>query len=386
MAERVAIPQRAGGLAPELETRMRSRFALFSVTSRYLVRECFAVLLPVIFAFLVLYLIVDFFDRLDLLLKNHATPVSAARYFLFKVPLIITQIMPPAVLAAMLLSLGMLSRRNEIIALRASGVSLAQTAFPLLVLAGVVSAGTLAWNEAVVPYCSRAYQYVNNVEIRKRPQRGVLNQHEIWYHGSDGFYNIDQVDPRHSALYGLTIYQTDSNFNLRSIIEVAAARWTGSGWEITGASEQSVAPDGQIATQQLTPDQVVIHESLDDFLEVHREPEELSYAELRQRIRMLSRKGIDASSYLVDLNMKLAVPFTALVLAAVAIPLAGRVRRHPSLAAIVGLGLALGFGYWVVLALSNALGQSGVLPAVVAAWAANVIFLLLGGAIFLSSE
>src|SRR5512139_2178114 len=230
---------------------MRSRFALFSVTSRYLIHECLTVLLPVIFTFLVLYLIVDFFYRLDLLLKNHATPVSAIRYFVFKIPLIVTQIMPPAVLAAMLLSLGMLSRRNEIIALRASGVSLAQTAFPLLVVAGLVSAGTLAWNETVVPYCTRAYQYVNNVEIRKRPQRGVLNQHGIWYHGADGFYNIDQVDARRSALYGLTMYRIDPDFNLRSIVEVAAAHWTGSGWATTGATERSVTGDGQITTRQL---------------------------------------------------------------------------------------------------------------------------------------
>jgi lipopolysaccharide export system permease protein len=365
---------------------MRSPFALFSATSRYLVRECLAVLLPVMLAFVILYLIVDFFDRLDILLKNHATAISAVRYFAFKVPLIITQIMPPAVLAAMLLSLGMLSRRNEIIAFRASGVSLLQTAFPLLVLAAALSVGTLLWNEAVVPYCTRAYQYVNNVEIRKRPRRGVLSQHEIWYHGADGFYNIDEIEPRKGLLLGLTIYRTDPEFNLRSIIEVPSARWTGSGWVTNGAVEHSVTFDGQIVTAHLATDQVVIHETLDDFLEVHREPDELSYLDLRQRIRDLSRKGIDASSYLVDLNMKLAVPFTAFVLACVAIPLAGRVQRHPSLAAIVGSGLALGFGYWVVLALSNALGESGVLPPIVSAWAANLIFCLFGVVLFLSSE
>lgn len=365
---------------------MRARLSLFSVTSRYLVREFLSVLLPVILAFVILYLIVDFFDRLDLLLKNHASTLSAIRYFLFKIPLMITQIMPPAVLAAMLLSLGMLSRRNEVIAFRASGISLGQTAFPLLALAAVLSVATLVWNEVVVPYCTRAYQYVNNVEIRKRQQLGVLSQHEIWYHGNDGFYNIEEVDPRHHLLVGLTIYRTDADFNLRSIIEVESARWTDRGWVTDGATEHSVTPDDQIVTQRLGADQVVIHETMSDFLDVHREPEELSYFDLRQRIRDLSRKGVDASSYLVDLNMKLAVPFTALVLACVAVPLAARVQRHPSLAAIVGIGLGLGFAYWVVLALTNALGQSGVLPPVVSAWAANAIFLLLAGALFLSTE
>jgi lipopolysaccharide export system permease protein len=365
---------------------LRLRLLPGAVTSRYLVREFLALFVPIVLAFIIVYLIVDFFDRLDVLLKNHATPTAAMRYFLFKIPLIVTQILPPAVLAAMLLSLGMLSRHNEITALRASGVSLLQTATPLLVLAAVLSCGVLVWNETIVPYCTREYQYVNNIEIRKRPQRAILSDRDIWYHGADGFYNIEHIDPRRNTLYGVTLYRTDPSFALRSIVETPAVQWTGSGWESAGAVERTIGADGEISTTPLPPQQLLMHETLDDFLAVHRDPEELNYLALRQRIKDLSRKGIDASAYLVDLNLKLAVPFTTLVLACVAVPLAGRVQRHPSLAAIVGTGLATGFSYWVILALSNSLGQSGVLPPLVSAWTANGIFLLVAGALFLSSE
>jgi len=187
--------------------------SLRSTTSRYLVRECIAFLIPVLLTFLILYLIVDFFDRLGLLLRTHANPLAAARYFLFKIPLIFTQIMPPAVLTAMLVSLGMLSRRNEIVAWRASGISLTQTAVPLLALAAAISVGTLVWNETVVPYCMREYQYINNIEIRKRPQRGILSERGIWYHGAAGFYSIDQIDPRRGVLLG--------------VVPAGVARWVG---------------------------------------------------------------------------------------------------------------------------------------------------------------
>jgi lipopolysaccharide export system permease protein len=80
------------------------------------------------------------------------------------------------------------------------------------------------------------------------------------------------------------------------------------------------------------------------------------------------------------------VPFTTFVLAAVAIPLAGRVRRHPSIAAVVGIGFVIGFAYWVLLGLTNSLGLSGALPPAVSAWAANIVFLLIGVALFLSQE
>jgi lipopolysaccharide export system permease protein len=363
-----------------------ARYMPAAVVNRYVIREFIGMLIPILLAFVIVYLIVDFFDRLDILLRNHATAGAAARYFIFKVPLILTQIMPPAVLAALLLSLGMLSRRNEIIALRASGVSLVQTALPLLGVAALISVGTLAWNETVVPYCTRQYQYVNNVEIRKRPQRGILSDREIWYHGADGFYNIEHIDERHQTLFGLTVYRTDADFDLRSVIQVASAQWTGHAWVNTDPVERSAGADDTIATTRLPADRQVIHETPNDFLEVRREPEELSYLELRQRIHELAQKGIDASSYLVDLNMKLAVPFTTLVLACVAIPLAGRVQRHPSVAAIVGVGLVVGFAYWVTLALTNSLGEGNVLPPVVSAWAANLIFLLLGAALFLNND
>lgn len=357
-----------------------------AVTARYLVREFIGFLVPIALTFIILYLIVDFFDRLDVLLKNQATLSAIVRYFLFKLPLIVTQILPPAVLAAMLISLGMLSRRNEITALRASGVSLVQTATPLLALAAALSVATLIWNETIVPYCMREFQFVKDIEIRKREQRAILSDRDIWYHGADGFYNIEHIDPRRQTLYGVTLYRTDADFALRSIIETPVVRWTGSGWDSEGAVEHTITPDGEVGTTPLRPDQLLLHETISDFLEVHREPEELNYLALRQRIKDLSRKGIDASSYFVDLNLKLAVPFTTFILACVAVPLAGRVQRHPSLAAIIGTGLATGFGYWVILALSNSLGQSGVLPPVVSAWTANGIFALLGGVLFLSSE
>jgi lipopolysaccharide export system permease protein len=356
------------------------------VVSRYLVREFIGALVPIVAAFLVLYLIVDLFDRMNFLLKNHATLGATLRYFAFKVPLILTQTTPPAVLAAMLLSLGMLSQRNEIVAMRASGISLTQTALPLVGLAALISVAILVWNETVVPEATREWQNVIHAEIRKGTQRSILSDREIWYLGVDGFYNIEHVDAQGKALVGLTVYRTDPGFDLRGVIEVPFAKWTGAGWDIHDGTERTINQDGEIVTQPIAPDRVVIHETMADFLEVRRQPEELSYRALRQRIDKLSREGFDASGDLVDLHLKLAVPFTTLVLACVAIPLAGRVQRHPSMAAIVGLGFLISAVYWLVFALTNALGERGVLPAVVSAWTANVIFVLAGMGLFLSSE
>jgi lipopolysaccharide export system permease protein len=362
-----------------------SSYSPLPVLSRYLVRQFLALFLPITLAFVLLYIVIDLFDRLDILLRHQASVGASARYFLFKIPLMLTQIMPPAVVVSTLLSLGLLSRRNEVIALRAGGVSLNQTAVPIMAAALGISFLALGWNETVVPYSSRKFQYVNNVEIRKRTLRGILSDREIWYHGSLGFYNIDHVDRAREAVYGLTIYRLDDDFDLKSVVQIPKATWRKDHWIAERAYEHRIGGE-TLAARPISFEELAMSETLADFLEVQREPEELSFALLRQRINDLTRKGIDASHFLVDLHLKIALPFANAVLAFVALPIAGKLRRHPSVAGIVGLGTVVGFSYWVLLGLANSLGQTGTLPPMIAAWSANLVFLLVGVALFLYAE
>jgi lipopolysaccharide export system permease protein len=364
-------------------------FAPLSVLSRYLTRQFLGIFLPVLLSFVLLYIIIDTFDRMDIFLRHDATFGEAARYMLFKVPLMLTQITPPAVVVGVLLGLGLIARHNEIIAFRTGGISLVQTMVPIMVCAVAISGAALVWNETVVPYCSRMFQYVNNVEIRERGMRGIFQEREIWYHGGSGFYNIDYVDRASQTVHGLRIYRfadIDDGFRLRSVFVVPEAKWDRDRWIFSPESSEQILDEATPRSREITGDSLLLPESVEDFLEVQREPEELSYAALGERIADLTAKGIDASHYLVDLHLKLALPFANAVLAFVAIPIAGRLRRHPSIAAIVGIGAAVGFLYWVILGLATSLGQTGTLPPLLAAWSANVVYTLLGVALYLYAE
>jgi len=366
-----------------------SQFKPFSVVSRYLAAQFLGIFFPVLCGLVLLYIVIDVADRMSIFLRHSATVGEAARYMLFKVPLMLTQIMPPAVVISVLMSLGLLARRNEIIALRASGISLLQTTLPILALALAISMAALVWNETVVPYSSRMFQFVNNVEIRERGMRGIFRDREIWYHGGRGFYSIDYVDRVRQTVHGLLIYRLgsiESGFHLEGVIEIPRAQWRDGRWTFATDSLRHTARGDSFDTTPLDTSAFDMPETISDFLEVQREPEELSYTALRQRIATLTAKGIDASHYLVDLHLKLALPFANSVLALVSIPLAGRLRRHPSIAAIVGLGAAVGFGYWVLLGLATSLGTSGAIPPALAAWSANGIYTLLAVAFFLYSE
>ena len=127
-------------------------------------------------------------------------------------------------------------------------------------------------------------------------------------------------------------------------------------------------------------------ETLDDFSVVTVEPEEFSYSMLREQIASLQSKGVDASESWVDLHLKIALPIASLVLMLVAVPLAARGTRVSSLPAAVGLGFMIGFSYFIVLAFTRALGQSGAMPPLIAAWVSNAIFVLIGAYHLLGSD
>ena len=118
-------------------------FSPLSVISRYLSSQFLGLFFPILLSFVLLYIVIDSFDRMDVFLRHDATFSEAARYMLFKIPLMLTQITPPAVVVAVLMGLGMISRHNEIIAFRTSGISLIQTMVPIMACTLAISVAGL---------------------------------------------------------------------------------------------------------------------------------------------------------------------------------------------------------------------------------------------------
>jgi lipopolysaccharide export system permease protein len=369
-----------------MNTSPRGRPHVFlPIVGKHLAGEFLRLLALTVGTFLVIYVVADFFDRFDTFIKHEAPLGAIARVFLFKVPLILTQVMPVAVLAAALVSLGLLARNNEFVALRACGVSVWQLAMPLLSLAAAISVATFVWNEIVVPYSARRWHTIDSQEIKKRGAQSVFMGRQIWFHGRAGFYNVGRVSGRHQTLYGLSVYQLGTDFRPTRLIEADAASWTGSGWQLVGVRTREFGPEGVRESPQAPPG-FTLPETLDDFQVVSLEPEELSYGLLRRQIKDLRHKGVDSSESLVDLHLKLALPVASFMMMLLAVPLAVVGTRLTSLAASIGVGLVVGFGYFVLIAFARALGQSGALPPAVAAWAANAIFALIGGFYLLGSH
>src|SRR5207253_426774 len=113
-----------------------------------------------------------------------------------------------------------------------------------------------------------------------------------------------------------------------------------------------------------------------DLLAEPKAPEEMRYAELGRYINALARSGSDTKKLRVERALKLAVPFTCLVVAVFGAPLAISGPRAGT-AWGVAVSLATTFVFLLLVQLTRAIGSGGVLPPVVAAWLPNLLF---GGA------
>ena len=358
---------------------------LGSIIDRHLAEEflrIFAISLAVVTS---LYMTVDFFDRIGSLLGAGASMSSIVRYFFYKAPLLISRVIGFATLFSTLFCLGSLARSHEITALRSSGISVERIASPLLILGLLICGLTFVWNETLVPIFTRNSQNIYKSEIKNKQQKSVLGTHDVWIRGEASFINVDYFDTRAVAIENVTIFLLNRDFSLRALVEIPKAQWIDNAWRTDEATEWSFMSDGK-TSQQKVMTALPISETPEDLKLLARDAEEFSYFDLQRQISDMRSKGIDTTTFEVDLQTKLALPFIAPLMVFLAIPFALKRRMSGSISLSFGIAMTIGFGYWVLVAFCISLGHSGALPPWISAWIPNFIFAMIGAFFFTADE
>jgi lipopolysaccharide export system permease protein len=114
-----------------------------------------------------------------------------------------------------------------------------------------------------------------------------------------------------------------------------------------------------------------------DLLAEPKKPEEMRYAELERYVNALERSGGNGRMLRVHLALKIAVPFTCIIIAIFAAPL---VAAAPRTGGAYGIAVALAttIVFVVLVQLSRTFGTGGLVPPTLAAWLPNMLFLGMG--------
>jgi lipopolysaccharide export system permease protein len=356
-----------------------------SIVDRYVIKGFLRIFIVSLLCFTALFAVIEFFDRIGTLVESGVSAATAFRYLVYKIPLSISRIIGFATLFSALFCLGMLAKTQEITAMLSAGLSAKRISLPLLCLSGLICVLTFLWNEGIVPVFAHRAETLYKTEIKKKQQQSLFGTKDIWIRGERGFINIDSFDVKHNILHGITIFSLSRDFSLEGLTGIPSAQWTGERWRAENGTEWRFLPDGKLA-QSSIDNPKTISETPNDLMLLARDAEEFTFFDLQKQITEMKSKGMDATSYEVDLQVKLAIPFISPLMILIAVPFALKNRIGSGLALSFGIAVLIGFGYWVLSAFCFSLGHSGALPAPVAAWLPNSIFALIGIYFFTAEE
>jgi len=350
-----------------------------SILGRYLVGFYLRAFVLCLAGAVGLLLVVDFFQRIGDFATYDADASLVAAYFAMRIPKMLADVYPAAALFAALLSIGSLVRTSEVQAMHACGISVFQIARPLVVTSVCISVIALLWNETVVPPMAARARTVKNIGIKGLRERGLLDASSLWFQVPEGFLNIEYFDAAREILHGVTLHAIDPNFQLRRVVEVPQATWQRDHWKLSQGTVRIFGDAGAFDFRPLVPADLTLSGTPAEFSKRTPRADEFNARELAERIRVLKSKGLDPAEYQVDLQFKLAMPLSGVITVLLGVPLALRGSRRGGMAQYLGTGLTACFAYWLTQALTVSAGHADALPPLVAAWAANVLFVLIGG-------
>jgi LPS export ABC transporter permease LptG len=356
------------------------------IIDRYLVREYLAFMGIGLAVAAALFIVVDLVKTLDKYLRVKPPLMYILEHFAYRLPAALHDGLPVVMLVATIFLFLTLSRYHELTALKAAGVSLYRVSAPVLGVGLLVAIGAGLFQELALPVLNERGDEVDRVKIRGQAPRHLQTRQRLWVRSADTrFYRVELLNPATNDLYGLTILELDRDFRLTGRLDARRAHWTAGGWELSEGAYRDIGADGKVQTVPFSWTALDLKEELDDFLRIQKPVGTMSFWELRDYIGQLEAAGFQIRKYLVELYSKLSFPLVNLVMVLVAIPFA---LQSPRGGRLFGIGLAIMImaGYLVVHYVALAFARADLLPPLIAAWTANVIFMGIGVSLLLRAR
>jgi LPS export ABC transporter permease LptF/LPS export ABC transporter permease LptG len=346
----------------------------------YILRRFLLYFALIMGVFVFLFETFTFFELLDDIARHRVPFLTVINYFRYLTPYLVYNLAPLGALVSVLVTLGIMSKNNEIVAIKANGISLHRLIVPLLVAGLVLAGAMLLVDETYLPYANQRQDALRN-QIKGRPPQ-TYTRPQRWIFGEHSkIYNYDLFSPLQRLFGGLSVVELDPvTFNIRRRIFATRAQWSvsqkiwllESGW-VRDFSGSSITRFDQFNVQSFPE----LTEPPEYFNREVRQAFQMDWSELNRYIEGLRRAGFDVANLTVQWHVKIAYPLIAPISMLLAIPFAFLVGARGALGGIA-IGVAIGIGYWSVARLLEAMGGVGQLPPFLAAWSPDFIFFFLG--------
>jgi len=360
-------PARTGGFSQLLDLYLLRRFIYYFVL--------------ILAGFILIFEAFTLFELLSDIARNRSPFLLVLNYFRYLALYLGYQLAPLAALIAVLVTLGLMAKNNELVACKAAGISVYRLSVPLLLASVLLAAGLFFLDATYLPFANQRQDALRN-QIKGRPAQTFYQPRRQWIFGENSkVYNYDFFDPDRSLFGGLQVFELDAvSFQLRRRIFASRAVWEipAETWRLESGWIRDF--DGSHALR-FTPFQTLRLAELNEppgyFNREVRQSYQMDAVELRHYINDLRQAGFDVARLSVQWHRKFAYPLIAPISVLLGIPFALLVGTRGRVGGIA-LGVGIAIVYWAISALLEAMGAVGQLPPLMAGWAPDAIFAFLG--------
>ncbi len=339
------------------------------ILARFILR---AVALRILAALAVLFAILQILDLLDAttdVLDRGLGAAGVAQYAVLRAPGLIVQALPIAVLAGSLLAFAQLARESAIIAMRASGISIYRIVGSATPVALAVVAAHLALAQVVAPVTDAAFERWWRAS-EPSSERGDPATRSFRV-GPDIVTATADIEDD-ARLNDIRIYRRGPDGRLLTRTTAFDARFIDGGWVLSAAQTVTFSGDGGTVRADPSLTWATTLRPV-DIETVFGDATTVSTGEARRALREGAALRSPAF-YEMQLQRAWAAPFASLIMLLLAAPVALVNFRGGTAPTVMALSLGAGLLYLVVDGLLAAVGESGAVPAVLAAWGAPVVF------------
>ena len=368
----------------------------FSLLDTYIVREIIVFFLLSVGIFSSLGVAVGTISDLAYQITEYSLPIETAiQIFLLNIPEFTAYALPISILLATLLTYGRLSKDSELIALKCLGISIYRLVTPALIFSLIVTAITFGFNEFVVPAAhhqainlQKKYIQIDFPNWQKQdlfyPEYNIINNRDskpirqlkrlFYIEGFDG-----------NTFYNLTILSWSKN-TLNQIITCETAQWNNDEqlWDcfqvkIEYLSERNI--------QYFIHRQFPFTQTLVTIAKQDIDLFDMNIFQAQNHLKLIKNSGDSKKELLfrVRIQQKIAFPFICFVFAGIGSSI-GAGSQQINRARGFGLCVGIVFSYYLLAFLIGALGLSGILSPVLAAWIPNFLALGIGAWLLINNE
>jgi len=315
-----------------------------NLLTRYLAKEIYLSVLMVFAALLMLFELLDLINQMNEMSDSSGYHMGYVLLFvLLTAPNHIYELFPVAVLIGTIFALVQMAANSELTVYRASGVSLEQMIHALLRIGLPFMIACFVVGEFVAP---PSQHLAKQIKLKAKNANVSLSEFRsgVWVKDEGSFVNVKAV-LHDTTLLGVSIYQFDERYHLRSITAAERASYQNNQrWELTGVKQTKFNGVGATANQLGAMEW---RSSLNPniFTVLLIEPEQMSAWSLYQYIQHLDDNKQKTSRYQIAMWNKLAYPFAVLVMMLLALPFSTYNKREGGVSGKIFLGVVLGLGF-----------------------------------------